>query len=298
MALRVRGESLNEMLGALDALQPHMHAISIDKPGPVVVIPTYNGSRQIPNLVPLLACLLADEGISVLVHGVRHCPGRISTAEIFHAMGIETIEAGPGELSQAVNNSLARGDPAFVPVDVLSPALARLLARREQMGVRNTGHSLVKLVQPVVGLPALQLVSYTHAEFHELQQQVLMHLGANALQSRGCEGEAVAHPCRAMVHHWIHAEAMENLLRAKHSKRLRSRYCPPRRTWPQRPRGFRAFCLAPSRCPWPSPGKSRRSGGRSVTPLPPGAKRCRLDPGKTPKHPRTVLKGSLRPPVT
>ena len=41
-----------------------------------VSIPSYNGARKQPNLVPLLALLLAREGVPVLVHGVTDDPGR------------------------------------------------------------------------------------------------------------------------------------------------------------------------------------------------------------------------------
>ena len=48
-----------------------------------MVLPSYNGARKLPNLTPLLALLLAQEGAQVLVHGPMLDPGRVSTAEIF-----------------------------------------------------------------------------------------------------------------------------------------------------------------------------------------------------------------------
>jgi anthranilate phosphoribosyltransferase len=192
MAMRIRGEGLTEILGALQALEPYVCRIQMTTHGsPAVVIPSYNGARLQPNLVPLLACLIADEGIPVLVHGVRRDSSRLTSAEIFHAMGIEALEGQGEALAHRVADCVKRGDPAFVPIDVLSPALASLLERRRIMGVRNTGHTLVKLLQPIIGGPVLQLASYTHADFHALQQSVMTALGLSVLQSRGCEGEVV-----------------------------------------------------------------------------------------------------------
>jgi anthranilate phosphoribosyltransferase len=215
MALRVRGESLAEILGALAAARPHISQIRLT-PGPTaVLIPSYNGARLQPNLLPLLACLLADEGIPVVVHGLHKDPNRVVSAEIFHALGIEPIHCPPEQLSEQVGQRLQRGDPAFVPLDVLSPALALLLGRRREMGVRNTGHSLVKLLQPIAGRSVLQLASYTHSEFRVLQQDVFASLGAVALQSRGCEGEVVASAKRITSMEWIHDGCIETVMDAE-----------------------------------------------------------------------------------
>jgi uroporphyrin-III C-methyltransferase len=202
MALRVRGESLPEVLGALAAAEPHITRITASPQARVVVIPSYNGARLQPNLVPLLACLLADDGLSVLVHGVLNDAGRLTSAEIFHALGIEPIVSAPG-LCELVAQRWSRGVPAFVHLDALSPALGRLLAYRREMGVRNTGHTLAKLLQPVQGAQVVQLASYTHAEFRSLQQDVFKTLRVSALQSRGCEGEVVASTKRVQAIDWI-----------------------------------------------------------------------------------------------
>jgi anthranilate phosphoribosyltransferase len=214
MALRVRGESREEVLGALDALDACVNPINVDSKKPVVLIPTYNGARLLPNLVPLLACLLADEGVSVVLHGLRHASSRVTTLEIFRAMGHEPVEceaSDVGSLSLKVAQKLGRGDPAFVPVDVLSPALAGLLSHREVMGVRNTGHTLAKLVQPVRGGKVLQLACFTHAAFQVLQQDVALARSGTVLQSRGCEGEVVSHPRRANAQVLVHDSKIENL---------------------------------------------------------------------------------------
>jgi anthranilate phosphoribosyltransferase len=215
MALRIRGESLPEILGALAAAEPYVTEIRL-APGPAtVVIPSYNGARLQPNLLPLLACLLSDEGIPVLVHGVRSDPSRVTSAEVFHALGMDMIDCSSDELSLEIGNRFKRGDPAFVPIDVLSPTLATLLERRREMGVRNTGHSLVKLLQPIVGRTVLQMASYTHNEFRTLQQEVFAALGGSALQSRGCEGEVVASAKRITAIEWIQAGRIRSLMEAE-----------------------------------------------------------------------------------
>jgi anthranilate phosphoribosyltransferase len=86
IALRMKGESLDEVRAALDVLEPGLNRLPVDVSRPCVSIPSYNGARHTPNLVPLLACLLADAGVQVVVHGVSGDERRTSTAEIMSAM--------------------------------------------------------------------------------------------------------------------------------------------------------------------------------------------------------------------
>src|SRR5690242_13970560 len=78
VALRVKGENADGLAGMLDALAPHVVAMKLPpRRAMPVVLPTYNGSRKLPNLVPLLALALAREGVPVLLHGVEQEPQRV-----------------------------------------------------------------------------------------------------------------------------------------------------------------------------------------------------------------------------
>jgi len=63
IALRVKGESLEELAGFLAAAEASYNHLPMPSVGTPVVIPTYNGARHLPNLVPLLALLLARAGM-------------------------------------------------------------------------------------------------------------------------------------------------------------------------------------------------------------------------------------------
>src|SRR5262245_66303958 len=57
LAMRIKGESADELAGFLDATNPL--GMTLPAPGrPVVLLPSYNGARKLPNLTPLLAALL------------------------------------------------------------------------------------------------------------------------------------------------------------------------------------------------------------------------------------------------
>jgi anthranilate phosphoribosyltransferase len=143
IAMRIKGESLDELAGFLEACEasyPHLKAPAGTTP---LVIPSYNGARQLPNLTPLLASLVAREGIPVLVHGVPDDPGRVTTIEVFKAMGIT-----PARSIAEAEEQFATRKLAVISIDTLAPQLARVLKLRRDIGLRSSGHTLVKMLQP------------------------------------------------------------------------------------------------------------------------------------------------------
>ena len=203
LAMRIKGESVDELAGFLDAAERSFEQL----PAPAgdyapIVIPSYNGSRKMPNLTPLLALLLARAGAPVLVHGVLHDPGRVTTAEIFHELGLP-----PAGTAQAAQAEFARGVPVFMPIDMLAPKLAHQLSLRRILGVRSSTHTIVKIMQPFVQ-PALRLTSYTHPEYLEMLAAYFTTAApperGDAFLMRGTEGETVANARRAQQIDWFH----------------------------------------------------------------------------------------------
>jgi anthranilate phosphoribosyltransferase len=203
LAMRIKGESVDEIAGFLAACEASFQPLAAP-PGDFapIVIPSYNGARKMANLTALLALLLAREGVPVLVHGVLADPGRVTTAEVFAALGL----ARAGSVEQAAQD-FARGQPSFMAIDVLAPQMAHLLSLRRILGVRNSTHTLVKIMQPFAG-PALRLVSYTHPEYLEMLGQYFMtaapHERGDAFLMRGTEGETVANANKAQQIDWFH----------------------------------------------------------------------------------------------
>jgi anthranilate phosphoribosyltransferase len=189
IAMRIKGESTEELAGFLDAVQER--CVPLKPSRPMVVLPSYNGARKLPNLTTLLALLLAQEGIPVLVHGPAHDPGRVTTAEIFHDLGLPVAHDGSD-----VPHAWARREPVFMATETLCPPLARLLDVRWVIGLRNPGHTVAKLVDPTRGGPAIRVCNYTHPEYGQALTTFLQHIGANAMLLRGTEGEPVADPRR------------------------------------------------------------------------------------------------------
>jgi anthranilate phosphoribosyltransferase len=185
LAMRIKGETPEELAGFLDAT--HARLARIPSAGrPPVVLPSYNGARKLPVLTPLLALLLAREGLPVLVHGAATESSRVLSSNVLAALGVPPLhEVRP----------IAGGEVAFAPTELLSPGLKRLLDVRRVVGLRNPGHSVVKLMQPCEG-EAVVVGSYTHPAYAESMAATFELTGATALLSRGLEGESAADPRR------------------------------------------------------------------------------------------------------
>jgi anthranilate phosphoribosyltransferase len=181
LAMRIKGETPEEIAGFLDATHARLQPVATHG-APTVVLPSYNGARKLPVLTPLLAMLLAREGVAVVVHGTATEDARVSSQAVMAALGLAA--SGPSPQVRA-------GQVVFVPTGVLHTGLERLLAVRRVVGLRNPGHSLVKLMNPCGG-PALVVGSYTHPEYLQSMSATFALTGQHALLLRGTEGEPVA----------------------------------------------------------------------------------------------------------
>jgi anthranilate phosphoribosyltransferase len=182
IAMRVKGETPEEMCGFLDATHARLRRARSASGKPVVVLPSYNGARRLPVLTPLLAALVARRGLPVLIHGTSTESSRVFVRDVLHAIDVQPTDEAP---------VVRDGQVAFVPTEVLSPGVKRLLDARRAIGLRNSAHSLVKLMNPCDG-QAVIVSSYTHPEYAVSMAAVFELMGATALLLRGTEGEVVA----------------------------------------------------------------------------------------------------------
>lgn len=188
-ALRMKGETLDELLGFYQALDKRIYKLAPPAGGPrPVVIPTYNGAHYQANLTPLIALWLKQFGVPVLLHGELEGHGGVATIHVLRELGIL-----PCATLTQVETRLANDRIAFVPTSALNAGLASLLNARSRLGVRNSAHTLAKLIDPFNGA-GLRLISTSHPAYLQLIADFLVATGFDALLLRGTEGEPYANP--------------------------------------------------------------------------------------------------------
>ena len=188
MAMRIKGETSEELSGFYDALRPFLPNLILSKP--IWLLPSYNGARKTSLLTPLLAKLLTEKGYFVLVHGTHEEPQRTSSEQLFAEMRwpiAQTLDELPLLLEHQ--------SFAYCSLSVLCPALYRLLMVRQVIGVRNTGHVLAKVLNPIQS-QSFQLNNYTHPAYPAVLEGFYKNFSENVATMRGHEGEPVASPRR------------------------------------------------------------------------------------------------------
>jgi anthranilate phosphoribosyltransferase len=211
LALRMKSESLSELLGFHQALSERVARLhSPTGKARTVVVPTYNGARSQPNLMPLVVLLLQRLGVPVLVHGTLDGNGRVASALVFRELGVLPCLT----LTQA-QDALDQKGLAFVPTALLSPGLANLLSLRQRLGVRNTAHTLAKIIDPFEGA-GLRLVCMTHPDYLQKMRDLFLATGELALLMRGTEGEAYANPSKRPRIELYRDGAMQVLFEQEH----------------------------------------------------------------------------------
>ncbi|OWQ93467.1 DNA-binding protein YbiB [Roseateles aquatilis] len=191
IAMRIKGESQDELLGFVEAMQAGAARVAPPPDAPrTVVLPTFNGARKQANLMPLVALLLAREGIPVLIHGRHDFDSRVSPFELFDALGLPVAT----DTADAARR-LAADRLAILPTAALHPGLDAMMALRPRLGLRNSSHSIAKLLDPLPGR-SVRVVAVTHPEYVDSMGQALPVLsadGGRALLMRASEGEAYLH---------------------------------------------------------------------------------------------------------
>ena len=190
-ALQMKKEGLSELLGFYEALNERLYHLYSPVEGlRTVVLPSYYGTFQEANLVPLLALWLRKLGVPVLMHGSLEANGRVASAYVLRALGMMPC-ASLAQAQLALNNDKF----AFVPTAALSPGLATLLGLRSRLGIRNTAHTLAAVIDPFAG-NSLRVIGASSHESLVMMGDFMLAAGGSALLLSNADGEPVVDPVK------------------------------------------------------------------------------------------------------
>jgi anthranilate phosphoribosyltransferase len=182
MGLRVHGESPAMLAAFARASAPHLLALALDEP--LLTLHCAGRARVHATAAPLLAILLSRAGVPVLL-STPEADGTACAAGVLRALKLR-----PSGSAAEAAAALSESRLAWWPLAAWAPALARLMARRAELGFRNSAHSVVKLLTPAPhGLPVM---NYTHPAYRTSLAEAARLLGRSAWLARGTEGDPVA----------------------------------------------------------------------------------------------------------
>ena len=143
MAMRVRGETVAEMTGAVRAMRARMLAVEAP-PDAIDIVGTGGDAAGTLNISTAAALVVAGAGVKVAKHGNRALSSRSGAADALSALGIPVMET-PLERLPAI---LAEAGMCFLMAPRHHSALRHAAGPRMELGTRTIFNLLGPLANP------------------------------------------------------------------------------------------------------------------------------------------------------
>ncbi len=180
MALRSKGESIEEMRGLAD--QMLAHATRIEVPGPSLDIVGTGGDRaHTVNISTMAAMVCAAAGVTVVKHGNRAASSSSGSADVLEALGIDLAlpaAAVPGVADDA--------GITFCFAQLFHPSMRHAAVARRDLGVATAFNFLGPLTNPAQ--PTYAAVGVADLRMAPLMAGVFAGRGKDAAVFRGDDG--------------------------------------------------------------------------------------------------------------
>lgn len=170
MALRVRGETVEEIAGAVEVMRARM--LTVDAPAEAVdIVGTGGDASGSYNISTASAIVTAAAGIPVAKHGNRALSSRSGAADTLSALGVR-IDIGPDVIARAVREA----GIGFMFAPMHHAAMKHVGPTRVELGTRTIFNLLGPLSNPA-GVKR-QMVGVFAGHWVPLLAEVLGKLGA------------------------------------------------------------------------------------------------------------------------
>jgi anthranilate phosphoribosyltransferase len=180
VALRAKGETVDEIAGLVDAML--RHAVLIEVPGPAVdLVGTGGDRRHTVNISTMAALVVAGSGRRVVKHGNRAASSASGAADVLEALGVR-LDLPPARVAELATEV----GITFCFAQLFHPAFRHAGAVRRELGVPTAFNFLGPLTNPAQ--PPATAVGVADARMAPIVAGVLAERGATALVFRGDDG--------------------------------------------------------------------------------------------------------------
>jgi len=181
MALRVRGETVDEITGAATTMRAKMHKVAAP-PEAIDVVGTGGDSSGSYNVSTCAALIVAGCGVPVAKHGNRALSSKSGAADVLGALGVK-IDLRPDEITRCIYEA----GIGFMFAPAHHPATKNVAATRVELGTRT----IFNLLGPISNPASVkrQMVGVFSRQWVEPVAQVLKLLGSeSAWVAHGSDG--------------------------------------------------------------------------------------------------------------
>ncbi|BFV59729.1 anthranilate phosphoribosyltransferase [Kitasatospora sp. CMC57] len=180
VALRAKGETVDEIAGLVESMYAHAHPLHI--PGPAVDIVGTGGDRaKTVNISTMSAIVAAAAGAKVVKHGNRAASSASGATDVLEKLGIspDVTPARVAEIAGEVGLT-------FCPAPMFHPAMRHAAPARRDLGVPTAFNILGPLTNPA--RVTAHAIGCFDTRLAGLIAGVLARRGATALVFRGDDG--------------------------------------------------------------------------------------------------------------
>jgi anthranilate phosphoribosyltransferase len=181
MALRVRGEHVEEILGAVTALRSRM--VTVNAPAQAIdIVGTGGDNSGSYNVSTLAAIITAACGVPVAKHGNRAASSRSGAADVLTALGVKV-----GLEPQAIEHCIAKAGVGFMFAPSHHASMRHVAPVRTELGTRTIFNLIGPLSNPA-GVRR-QLVGAFSESWLQPMVEVLKSLGSERVwAAHGSDG--------------------------------------------------------------------------------------------------------------
>jgi anthranilate phosphoribosyltransferase len=180
VALRSKGETIDEVTGLLDAM--YAVATPLTVPGRALDVVGSGGDRSMSvNISTMAAIVAAGAGARVVKHGNRSASSQAGSADVLEALGIR-LDLPPDRVARLAEEV----GITFCFAAGFHPALRHASVPRRELGIGTTFNFLGPLANPVK--PAAQAIGCADLRMAPIMAGVLARRGVDAWVFRGDDG--------------------------------------------------------------------------------------------------------------
>ncbi|MEV8586346.1 anthranilate phosphoribosyltransferase [Streptomyces sp. NPDC051180] len=180
VALRAKGETVQEIAGLVRTM--YAHANVIDVPGPAVdIVGTGGDGAKTVNISTMASIVVAGTGTKVVKHGNRAASSASGSSDVLEKLGIN-LNLTPRRVAEVAEEA---GITICFAVK-FHPSLRHVAAARGQLGIRTTFNVLGPLTNPAK--VKAQAVGVADPRMAPIVAGVLAERGNSALVFRGDDG--------------------------------------------------------------------------------------------------------------
>ncbi|NKB88026.1 MAG: anthranilate phosphoribosyltransferase [Acidobacteria bacterium] len=171
VALRIKGETVDEIVGFAQAMRAAANPLDLGRPDAVDTCGTGGDGAGTFNVSTTAALIAAGAGVPIAKHGNRAVSSASGSADVLEALGVRLVDSAVD-----LRKSLNAAGIAFLFAPAQHPAMRHAIGPRRELGVRTVFNLLGPLTNPAGA--RRQVVGVYDPRLVEPLARVLGRLGA------------------------------------------------------------------------------------------------------------------------